>query len=151
MTFVRVSTFVLASLLWVAVAACDAERDRPTGLSTPPPTTDVSVLAPEQEAAVKADSATFIVIQATGLIAAVEVVMSGAAARDTLLWRRASFGEPRDSVREAFDVKIPKLETGSHLQIRGVAEDAAGQRHVSQPVVVIVIDCDDFPIACRDL
>lgn len=142
---------ISASLLWVAVAACDAERDRPTGLTGPPPTTDVSVLAPEHEASVKADSATFIVIQATGLVTAVEVVVTGAAARDTLLRRRASFGEPRDSVQESFDVRIPKLETGSHLQIRGVAEDAIGQRHVSQPVVVIVIDCDDFPIACRDL
>lgn len=151
MSFVRPSTLILASLLWVAFAACDAERDRPTGLSAPPPTTDVIVLAPEQEAAVKADSTAFIVIKATGLITAVEVVVTGAAARDTVLWRRASFGEPRDSVEKAFDVKVPKLETGSHLQIRGVAEDVVGQRHVSQPVVVIVIDCDVFPIACRDL
>lgn len=151
MSIVRPSQLVMTSLLWAAVAACDAERDRPTGLSAPPPTTDVSVLSPEQEAAVKADSATFIVIKATGLITAVEVVVTGAAARDTLLWRRASFEEPRDTVQEAFDVKVPKLETGSHLQIRGVAEDVVGQRHVSQPVVVIVIDCDVFPIACRDI
>lgn len=135
----------------VVLSACNAERDRPTGLSMPPPPTNVNVLAPEHEASVKADSAAFIVVEATGLITALEVVITGVAISDTLAWQREEFNEARDSVEESFEVRIPKLETGSHLQIRGVAEDLLGQRHVSEPVIVIVIDCEVFPIACRDV
>jgi hypothetical protein len=80
----------------------------------------------------------------------VETVVTGAASWDTLLWQRAEFEEPREDVEESFDVRIPKLETGAHLQIRGIAEDVLGERHVSQPVVVMVIDCEVYPIACRD-
>lgn len=151
MKLVRALPSKLALLGLVVLGACDAERDRPTGLSIPAPPTDVNVLAPEHEASVKADSAAFIVVEATGLITALEVVVTGAASSDTLAWQREEFEEARDSVEEAFEVRIPKLETGSHLQIRGVAEDLLGQRHVSQPVIVIVIDCEVFPIACRDL
>jgi hypothetical protein len=143
--------WLLASLCWVVLAACDASRDRPTGLSAPPPATNVSVLAPEHETSVKADSADFVVVQATGMITAVEFVITGAASSDTLAWQRVEFVEPQEAVQEAFEVRIPRLETGSHLQIRGVAEDLVGQRHVSRTVVVIVIDCEVFPIACRDL
>lgn len=141
----------LVFLVLVVLGACDTVRDRPTGLNMPTPATDVTVLAPEHEASVKADSAAFIVVEATGLITALEVVVTGTAASDTLARQREQFNEPRESVEESFQVRIPKLETGSHLQIRGVAEDFVGQRHVSQPVVVIVIDCEVYPIACRDL
>ena len=141
----------VASLCWLILTACDAERDRPSGLTAPPPPTNVNVLAPEDEASVKADSTAFVVVEATGLITALEFVLTGAASSDTLAWQRVEFPEPQESVQEAFEVTIPRLETGSHLQIRGVAEDLAGQRHVSQTVVVVVIDCEVFPIACRDL
>jgi len=140
-----------ASFCTVILAACDASRDRPTGLSTPPPPTNVSVVAPEHETTVKADSSDFVVVRASGLITAVEFVLTGVAASDTLAWQRVEFGEPQEEVEEAFEVKIPRLETGSHLQIWGVAEDVIGKRHVSRVVVVIVIDCEVFPIACRDL
>ena len=141
----------LASLCTLILAACDASRDRPTGLTAPAPPTSVSVLRPEHEAAVKADSADFVVVQASGLITALEFVLTGVASSDTLAWQRVEFEEPQEAVEEAFEVRIPRLETGSHLQIRGVAEDVVGQRHVSRVVVVIVIDCEVFPIACTDL
>ena len=150
MRILRALPLVLASLCWVVLGGCDASRDRPTGLTGPPPATNVSVLAPEHQTSVKADSAAFIVVEATGLITAVECVLTGAASSDTLAWKRMEFAEPQETVQEVFEVRIPGLETGSHLQILGVAEDLVGQRHVSRPVVVMVIDCEVFPIACRD-
>ena len=151
MRILRARPWFVALLCGSALIACDSSRDRPTGLTEPPPPTNVSVLAPEHQASVKADSTDFVVVQATGLITALEFVLTGAASSDTLAWQRVEFPEPQESVQEAFGVRIPGLETGSHLQIRGVAEDLAGQRHVSQTVVVVVIDCEVFPIACRDL
>ncbi len=150
MRILRALLLFWAPLCCVVLSGCDASRDRPTGLTAPPPATNVSVLAPEHEATVKADSVAFIVVQATGLITAVEFVLTGTASSDTLAWQRVEFNEPQETVEEVFEVRVPGLETGSHLQIRGVAEDLAGQRHVSRPVVVIVIDCEVYPIACRD-
>jgi hypothetical protein len=60
------------------------------------------------------------------------------------------FSEPEEVVQVDFEVRIPRFETGTHLQFRGIAEDLIGQRHVSEAVVVMVIECDVFPLACRE-
>ena len=151
MRILRAIPLVLVLLGGIALAACDASRDRPTGLSGPPPVTSVIVLAPEHEAAVKADSAAFIVIQATGMVTAVEFVLTWTVSSATIDAQRVEFDVAQEEVEETFEVRIPALETGSYLRIQGVAEDFIGQRHLSQPVVVVVVDCEMSPLACREL
>jgi hypothetical protein len=135
----------------LALAGCETSRDRPTGLGQPLPTTYVAVVAPPKETAVAVDSTHTVVVEASGLITAVEFFLARANSSDTLALGRTEFSEPEEIVQVDFEVKIPWFETGTHLQFRGIAEDLIGQRHVSEPVVVMVIECDIFPLACSDI
>lgn len=145
-------TFLVALLLAAAVlgqAGCDSSRDRPTGLGSPLPPTSVTVVEPQTNKMVPADSIETIVIQATGSLVAVEFFLKRSSLPDTLARDRRDFGRTQESIEVEFDVRIPDLVTGTHLVIRGVAEDLAGELHFSEPVVVQVIECDLFPTACE--
>lgn len=141
----------LAAIGVLAPAGCETSRDRPTGFGQPLPATFVAVVAPPKEASVAADSTHTVVIEASGLITAVEFFLARVNSSDTLALGRTEFTEPEEIVQVDFEVRIPRFETGTHLQFRGIAEDLIGQRHVSEPVVVFVIECDVFPLACGDL
>jgi hypothetical protein len=141
-------SFFLSALGALALAGCDSPRERPTGLSAPLPATTVTVLKPETDDVVPSDSTAIVVIEAQGLVTAVELLLVRNALPDTLARERREFGEPVELAQEQFEVRIPAFVTGVHLEIRGVAEDAIGQRHFSKPVFVVVIECDVFPLAC---
>ncbi len=141
----------LAAIGVLASAGCETSRDRPTGLGKPLPATFVAVVSPLKEASVAADSTHIVVIEASGLITAVEFFLARVNSSDTLALGRIEFSEPEEIVQVDFDVRMPRFETGTHLEIRGIAEDLIGRRHVSEPVVVFVIECEVFPLACRDL
>lgn len=137
---------VLAGV-WVN-AGCDSARERPMapGLLLDP--TTVTVVAPQTGSLAPANAKQSVVIRATGRVIAVEVVINRSAVSDVLGRQRQEFGEPQDEVEVEFAVRIPDLATGIHLDIRGVAEDTDGGRHMSVPVTVLVIECDIYEIAC---
>ncbi len=143
----EVVTLIVAA---VSAAACDPARDRPTGLTAPLPPTTVSVVAPQSQQAVPADSITVVQVKAEGLLQAVELVVTKNAQPDTVAFERRDFASPQESVDLFFDIRVPS-ENGTQLEFRAIAEDVAGGRHSSVPVFVVVIDCDVFPVACTDL
>ncbi len=137
-----------STLAAVGLGACLSARERPTGLPPTPPEISVAVVAPKMDDVVPSDSTTPVVIEARGPIVALEALMVRNALPDTIDRQRLSFPEPVDSALEEFELRVPALATGIHLEIRGIAEDEMGARHVSDPVVVTVIECDVFPLAC---
>ncbi len=133
------------------LAACDTARDRPTGVSRPLPATTIAVTAPRSQQLVPADSTTIVVVEGQGLIQAVDVVLTRNTFPDTLAVDRQVFDTPLETFELVFEIRVPKLQTGAQIQVRAVAEDIAGGRHLSEPVVVVVIECDVFPTTCADL
>jgi hypothetical protein len=133
----------------VGLGACESPRERPTGTAGPPPTISVAVIVPEMDDVVPSDSTARVVIEARGPMVALEALMVRSALADTLDRQRRAFDGPVESAVEEFALRVPKLTTGVHLEIRGVAEDPSGGRHLSDPVVVTVIECDVFPLACE--
>lgn len=142
------SPFLLAALAW---AGCDGSRERPTGLGRPLPPTTVEVVQPPSESLVPVDSVIAVVVEATGLVTALEIVLTHAASRDTLALDRSVLDQPEENAQGIFELTVPRFETGTHLQFRAVAEDLVGGRHESRPVIVSVIECDVFPLACGSL
>ena len=136
-------TFVAVT---AAVAACGVDRDRPTGLATTVPETLVRIAAPERDQLVPADSITTVVVEARGLLQAVEIQMR--TPHDLLHMERKDLEQPEEVVAMEFEVRIPDFATGSHLEFRGVAENIIGERRESDAVGVIIVDCEVFQIAC---
>jgi hypothetical protein len=141
-------TLVASALGASAVAACDSSRDRPTGLGRPVPPTTVAVVQPASEELMPVDSTRTILVEADGLLVAVELYVTRRSIADTIVRERRDFATEQSTVEEAFDFLVPRLLTGTHLEISAVAEDIIGQRYRSEPVFVQVIDCDQFPLAC---
>lgn len=143
----------VAALAVVSVSSggCESPRSRPTAAGSPLPATSVAVASPVTEALVPSDSVVRVVVGATGLLQAVEYFLVRSAVRDTLGWDRQEFTQPQDSVRVVFQVPIPDLKTGTQLEIRAVAENVIGERELSAPVYVLVIECDLYPLACAGL
>ncbi len=146
----RLELTILAGglLLW---AGCETVRDRPTGASQPLPATTIAVTAPRSQQFVPADSTTIVVIEGQGLIKAVEVVFTLNTLPDTLAIDGRVFDTPLETVDLVFGMRVPKLQTGAQIQVQAVAEDIAGGRHLSEPVIVVVIECDVFPLTCANL
>lgn len=130
---------------------CSVDRDRPTGLELNVPETRVEVTRPETEDLVPADSIVPVLVRASGLIQAVELVMRRGATRDTILRERQVLDEAQDLVETVFEIQIPGLETGAQLELLGTAENVLGERRDSPVVIVIVIDCEVFSVACAGL
>jgi hypothetical protein len=141
--------FALVAILGASLAGCESSRERPVGPGgqTLPPTS-VTIVRPITEDVVAADSLATVVIEASGLLRAMELVLTRRPQQDTLAWDRVDFGDALEFVYDSFEVRIPHLETGIHLEMRAVAEDVIGGLHESEAVVVIVIDCEEFPLAC---
>jgi len=133
--------------LWV-YAGCDPARERPMAPALLLEPTTVTVVEPETGALAPANAKQSVVILATGRVTAVEVLINRSAVSDILGRQRQEFREPQEEVEVEFTVRIPDMLTGTHLEIRGVAEDSDGQQHISIPVTVLVIECDIFEIAC---
>lgn len=143
-------SIMVAGLL--LLAACETTRDRPTGLSEPLPATTIAVIAPRSQQFVPADSTTIVVVEGEGLIQAVEVVLTLNTRPDTLAIERREFDTPLETVELVFGIRIPgRLQTGAQVQFQAVAEDITGSRHLSEPVVAVVIECNVFPITCANL
>lgn len=133
----------------ILILGCDTQRDRPTGPVAALPSTNVAVIAPQRDAVVGADSVVDVVVSARGAIDAVEYFATRIGLPDTVGKERRDFDPGREAVEVTFQFRVPgRLPTGVNLEIRGVAEDALGERYVSEPTSVIVIDCDQFPFAC---
>ena len=127
------------------------DRDRPTGLAMGLPETLVRLASPQRDQLVPADSVIPVIVRADGLLQAVEFIMRHESGRDTLMRDRKDFSDPAESVEVEFEVRIPKVTTGTHLQFIGVAENVLGERRETSPVPVIVIECDIFRSACAGL
>lgn len=69
---------------------------------------------------------------------------------DEILKKLTRFETLQPSVHLEIEFDVPHLLTGVHLEIRAVAIDAIGDRHQSAPVFVQIIECDVFPLACRE-
>ncbi len=130
---------------------CETSRERPTAVGEDLPATSVAVASPVTQELVPSDSVVRVVVGATGFLQAVEYYLVRSAVRDTVGWDRREFTEPQDSVQVVFDVTIPEFRTGTQLEIRAVAENVIGERALSEPVYVMVIECDLYPIACSQL
>ena len=139
-----------AALALLVTAACDTQRDRPLGPAAVTPPTTVIVAAPPTDAVVGADSLVDIVVVARGAIDAVEFFAVRIGLPDTVGQEREDLNPRRDSVLATFTLQVPNLPTGVNLEIRGVAEDAAQDRHLSEPVFVTVIDCERYVFICGD-
>lgn len=140
----------MAGLL--SLGACDTARERPTSPAPPVPATIINVIAPQPQQLVPLDSTAFVVVQAQGLLQAVEVVLTAHTLPDTLGFERRAFETPQETVELTFSFLIPdRVLSGTQVRVQAVAEDLAGSRHLSEPVVVVAIDCDLFVIACADL
>lgn len=140
----------LTSLALLLTVACDSPRDRPTGLAGPLPATSVEVVEPENDQIIPSDSLTLVVVEAAGSIQAIDLVVKRVSRPDTILKRLTRFETLQPSVRVEIEFDVPHLLTGVHLEIRAVAVDAIGDRHESAPVFVQIIECDVFPLACRE-
>lgn len=140
----------LAAVLFWAVA-CSVDRDRPTGLELNVPQTEVEVAEPQDDQLVPADSVIDVLVRARGLLQAVELILRRGANRDTLARERRDLTEPEEVVETGFEVRVPDVETGVQLELVGVAENVLGERRDSEPIQVVVIECDEFTVACRDL
>jgi|GEM_PF-3446074 len=148
----RVALLVAAlAVVSLSSGGCESPRARPTAAGPPLPATSVAVASPVTDALVPSDSVVRVVVGASGLLQAVEYFLVRPAVRDTLGWDRQEFTQPQDSVRVVFQVPIPDLITGAQLEIRAVAENVIGERELSEPVYVLVIECDLYPFACADL
>lgn len=130
---------------------CETSRERPTAVAGDLPPTSVAVASPATQAIVPSDSVVQVVVGARGFLQAVEYSLVRLAVRDTVGWDRQEFTEPQDSVRVVFYATIPSFKTGTQLEIRAVAENVIGERELSEPVYVIVIECDVYPLACTNL
>ena len=144
-------TAVRALFLGAALGAtaCDSQRDRPLGPEEPPVPTSVLVRAPRANQAVGADSMIDVVIDATGSIRAVEFFAKRVSLPDTVGRERRVLEQPESQVEVRFRLHVPPLATGINLAIQGVAEDLAGELHLSEPTFVVVIDCEEFPLNCE--
>ncbi len=142
------ATTLLVATSTLLATACDTTRDRPFGVQGAAPATDVVVVSPTTDAVVPSDSVAPVVVRASGSLHALELFLVRVALPDTFATQRLDFDPPRPEVEATFELAIPDLETGVHLEIRAAAEDGEGTRHLSEPVVVLVIECDRFPIAC---
>ncbi len=137
-------------LVCVCLAACESPRGRPVGFGVQAETF-VAVRSPEPDALVAADSSLQIVVEALGDVRAVEYSIVRAALPETLALGRRLFEVSLDSVVVVFVARMPQLETGTGLELRGAAEDALGGRVLSEPIYAIAIECDQFPRACENL
>lgn len=143
------AVFALNAILSASLAGCEPSRERPVGPGgqTLPPTS-VTIVRPVSEDVVEADSLATVVIEASGLLSAMELTVTQRPQQDTLVWDRINFGEVLEFVYDSFQVRIPHLATGIHVEMRAAAEDVIGDLHRSESVVVIVIDCEEFPLGC---
>jgi hypothetical protein len=136
------------SLCTFASIACDSNRDRPTGLGRPVPPTTVTVVWPRDGVLVPADSVRLVVVEAEGSVTALELYLSRPTISDTVIKERRVFSVERLTLEEEFSIRIPQFRSGTRLEIRAAVEDVIGFRHLSQPVTVEVIECNQFTIAC---
>ncbi len=131
------------------LAACSVDRDRPTGVPSVIPSTEVVLSAPETNDLVPADSLVTVEVVATGLLQSVGFVLLTRARGDTLDQGLEPLDEPLEAVRVVFETRIPNLPTGTTLELIGLADDVAGDRTFSDPVFVQIIECTMFLIACQ--
>ncbi|NIR44686.1 MAG: hypothetical protein GWN99_10310 [Gemmatimonadetes bacterium] len=147
------SAFASVATLGVALlslgASCDEARERPTGLNVDIPDSEVRVLEPSPDAVLFADSLVSVSVEATGLLQAVEfVALSTAPVLDTLARERRDYDPPVEFTEEQFVFLMPRLISGSSVQIWAIAEDLLGSRRRSAPVGVTVVDCGVEPARC---
>lgn len=140
---------LLAAAVGLGVAACEKSRERPTGLNVPVPATQVRVVKPENREFLFSDSSAVIEVEAIGLLQAVGFhIIRSTPVIDTLVSGRREFTPPVEIAEEQFIVRLPALVSGTTLEIRAVAENLIGERAVSAPVSVSVINCDSEPFRC---
>jgi hypothetical protein len=145
----RFIRLLLAVLPGLVLAACDPSRDRPTGLDEPfAAAVTVRVTEPVRDAVIPSDSPQVVVVEAQGSVQAVGYTVVLLNSTDTIAQTLREFDETLEIVEVTFGLQVPNLQTGEHLEFRGVAEGAAGRRFLSEPVFAIVIECDLFPQAC---
>ncbi len=135
----------------LAAFGCNAERQRPTGLASSVPETQVEIAAPPADGIVPRDSTTIVLVRASGLLQGVGFAILGIAQRDTLVRGFEELEEPMEVAEVAFEVEVPAFPTGTNLELRGIAENVIGERTFSESVFVVVIDCTRFVFACQDL
>ena len=142
--------FLLASAA-LALAGCDSPRDRPTGPTLVPTVESVVILTPQTGDLVAADSIRRVTVQARGRLTAVELILVRSSAPDTFAREQRSVGNVRDVAEVSFDIRFPNLITGTNLSLYAAALDREGELFFSEPVVVLVVECDQFPDDCREL
>ncbi len=131
-------------------AGCDDSRERPTGLNISVPPTQVSVRSPQPGDVLFIDSTAVIVLEAEGLLQAVEfILLSVSPSIDTVATGRQEYQPPVEFVDQEFSVVLPLLVSGSTLEIHGLAENLIGERTFSAPVTVTAVDCDIEPFRCQ--
>ena len=111
----------------------------------------MKVVWPENDALVPADSFRVVIVEAEGSVTAMELYLTRSAISDTAVKQRREFDEELLSVEEEFVVRIPFFRTGTQIEIRAAVEDLLGLKHLSERVVVQVIDCDRSPFACEGI
>jgi hypothetical protein len=135
------------------VLSCATARERPTGIDEEQLSSEVSsieVIAPAPESTVPSDDQFVAAVEAFGRIAALEVVVKRVALADTLFQERRTYDPPEIELALSFDIPVPDLVTGVYLEVFGVVEDHRGERILSVPVFVMVVECDLFPDACGE-
>lgn len=144
----RPLTGMAAAAAVVLVAACDTDRERPTGPNSALTTVAVEVAHPGPNGVVPSDSTTVVVIRATGLVSAIGYSLLTNSTHEEISRAREALEQPVTEVVADFTVQIPDFPTGTHLEVYGVAEDAVGGSHFTGPTFVIVVECDRFELAC---
>lgn len=106
---------------------------------------------PETDDLVPADSLVTVEVVATGLLQSVGFVLLTRARGDTLDQALEQLDQPLEAVRVVFETQIPNFPTGTTLELVGLADNVEGDRTLSDPVFVQVIECSPLVIACKQL
>jgi hypothetical protein len=133
------------------LAGCGSPRDRPTGPVDVSTVESVTILTPRTGDLVAADSIRRVTVEARGRLSAVELILIRTTAPDTFFREQRSVGNILDVAEVSFDIRFPNLETGANLSLYAAALDRDEELVFSEPVVVLVVDCNQFPDDCRDL
>ncbi len=141
----------LLSTVGAALAGCDSPRDRPTGPTPDPAVESVVIVEPKTGDLVAADSIRRVTVQALGRLRAIELIVVRTSAPDTFYRELRSVGNVLDVAEASFDVRFPDLITGTNLSLQAAAQDPDGLLTFSQPVVVMMVECDLFPDDCASL
>ena len=109
------------------------------------------ILSPQTGDLVAADSIRRVTVEARGRLTAIELILVRSSAPDTFFRDQRSVGNVLDVAEVSFDIHFPNLATGTNLSLYAAALDREEELVFSEPVVVLVVDCDQFPDDCRDL